>query len=70
MGGSDAMSIFPTDLYGRLGMAGSPLLFDVRRAAAFEADETLIVGALRNDPEGMGAWQPELPRDRPGRGEP
>ena len=41
MGGSDALSIFPTDLYGRLGTAGSPLLFDVRRAAAFEADETL-----------------------------
>ena len=40
MGGSDALSIFPTDLYGRVGAAGSPLLFDVRRAAAFEADES------------------------------
>ena len=64
MGGSDASFIPPTNLY-RLGPAESPLFFDVGRAA-FEADETLIVSALRRYPEGMGAWQRELPRDHPG----
>jgi len=53
-----------TDLYARIGTADAPLLFDVRRAAGFEADETLIVGAVRRDPDGVAAWHGELPRDR------
>jgi rhodanese-related sulfurtransferase len=64
MGGPDAFSISRTNLYGRLGTAGSPLLFDVRRGAAFDAAETLIVGALRRDPDDVGAWQDGLRRDR------
>jgi hypothetical protein len=48
------VSISPLDLYARIGTAGSPSLFDVRRTASFEADNTVIVGALRRD---IGNWR-------------
>jgi hypothetical protein len=35
------VSISPLDLYARIGTAGSPSLFDVRRTASFEADNTV-----------------------------
>ncbi len=43
----DTVSIDCSTLYSQLGCAGSPLLLDVRRAPAFEADPTVIAGALR-----------------------
>src|SRR5215213_5826283 len=39
-------SISPTDLYTRLGTASAPLVIDVRRAAAFEAADSLIASAF------------------------
>jgi rhodanese-related sulfurtransferase len=41
-----------------------PAVFDVRRLAAYDADETLIVGATWHDPEGVGSWHRKLPRER------
>jgi rhodanese-related sulfurtransferase len=57
-------SISPPDFYARIGAAGSPSLFDVRRTASFEADDTVIVGALRRDPEQVAAWERDLSRQR------
>ena len=57
-------SISPLDLYARTGTAGSPLLFDVRQTASFEADDTVIVGALRRDPEPVATWERGLSRQR------
>ena len=37
----------------------------MRRPASFEADDTLVVGALQRDPEGVAAWRREVPRNRP-----
>lgn len=59
-----AISLSPVDLYARIGTASAPFLFDVRRAGSFDADDTLIVGALRRDPESVAAWQREVPRNR------
>jgi rhodanese-related sulfurtransferase len=40
-------SISPFGLYARLGTAASPLIFDVRRDAAFDDDDVMLAGALR-----------------------
>jgi len=50
MDGSKAPSLSPQDLYGAIGVGRAPLVLDVRRAAGFDADETMLVGALRRDP--------------------
>jgi rhodanese-related sulfurtransferase len=58
-------SLSAQSLYARLGTATWPLLIDVRRQARFEADDALIAGAVRRDPEAIAAWQHELPQGRP-----
>ena len=60
----NAPSISPTDLYARLGTANAPLLFDVRRAQAFESDDTLIIGSARRLPEDVASWGKVLLADR------
>jgi rhodanese-related sulfurtransferase len=59
------LSISPADLYARIGTAGAPVLLDVRRAASFDSDESLIVAASRRDPDRLADWVPQLPGDRP-----
>ena len=56
--------VSPTDLYARLGTASAPVLVDVRADDAFDADETLIVGAFHRSPEEVGRWQRGLPAGR------
>jgi rhodanese-related sulfurtransferase len=51
--------ISPHDLYVRLGTAAAPVLLDVRRQDAFDADDALIVGAIRRAPETVSQWQHE-----------
>ena len=46
----DTVSIDSRSLYTKLGSPAAPLLLDVRRAAAFDADPHLIAAAVR--PEG------------------
>jgi rhodanese-related sulfurtransferase len=58
-------SISAPDLYRRLGTPTSPLLIDVRRGPAFEADEWMIVGALRRPPEEIERWGREIPAEQP-----
>jgi hypothetical protein len=38
-------SISPQDLYGPIGTASSPVVLDVRRDAAFNADKPMLVSA-------------------------
>ncbi len=58
-------SLSPLSLYQALGTAASPLIIDVRRGPAFEADDRQIAGAIRRDPEKIDAWSGGLPADRP-----
>jgi rhodanese-related sulfurtransferase len=58
-------SVSPQDLYGAIGTAGSPIVIDVRRSAAFEVDDRMVVSAIWRDPEQVGAWWREFPPDRP-----
>ena len=45
------LPVSSNDLYARLGTAASPLLIDVRRADAFNADDRQIIGASHRLPE-------------------
>src|SRR5215203_6596782 len=65
MDGPSPPSISPQDLYRAIGVAASPVVLDVRRAAAFEADDTMLLGALRRDPAAVEQWRSELPPGRP-----
>jgi len=57
-------SISPLDLYGAIGIAGAPIVSDVRRNEAFAADNQMIAGALRRDPDDIKNWREELPPER------
>ncbi len=39
-----------------------PLVIDVRKQPAFKAATDMIAGALRREPDAVGAWAKELPR--------
>ena len=45
----DTVAISPASLYTLIGTSRSPLVLDVRRAPAFDADSLLLAGALRPD---------------------
>jgi rhodanese-related sulfurtransferase len=62
---SDPFVLSPPDLAARLGTSQTPLLLDVRRGAAFDDSDVMIVGAVRRAPETLGEWAAGLPRDRP-----
>jgi rhodanese-related sulfurtransferase len=58
-------SISADDLYQSLGSTAAPIVIDVRRAPAFEADERMIVGAIRCNPEEFAAWRHGRTDSRP-----
>jgi len=60
-----APSVSPNDLYARLGTANAPLLIDVRRPQAFDADQVRIIGAARRLPDEVAKWRGALPASRP-----
>jgi hypothetical protein len=62
MDGSKLPSLSPQDLYSAIGVGRAPLVLDVRHAAAFDADQTLLVGALRRDPRRSRAVAMRCPR--------
>ncbi|HEV2334067.1 MAG TPA: chromate resistance protein ChrB domain-containing protein [Stellaceae bacterium] len=64
MDGQKPSSISPRDLYGAIGTSAAPLVFDVRRSAGFDADDRMLVGALRRVPGEVGQWAHELPAGR------
>ena len=53
------------DLYAQLGTAAAPLLIDVRRQDAFNADDRLIIGASRRPPDDVASWREQLPAGPP-----
>jgi rhodanese-related sulfurtransferase len=53
-------SISAQDLRARLGTAAGPIVVDVRRAALFDADDTMIAGSIRRAPEDVIRWAREL----------
>jgi rhodanese-related sulfurtransferase len=57
-------SISPLDLYGAIGIVGAPIVIDVRRNATFAADNQMIAGAVRRDPDDIKNWREELPPER------
>jgi rhodanese-related sulfurtransferase len=57
-------SIFPQALYDSIGTASAPVVIDVRRAAAFDADDRLIVGAIRRALDEIDRWRNDLPAGR------
>src|ERR1700730_15941748 len=58
-------SISAQALYHRLGTAAAPLVNDVRRAAAFDADDRMLIAAVRREPGDVGHWGGDLHPDRP-----
>ena len=57
-------SLSPAAIFARLGLPDSPVIFDVREAADFDARPRLIPGALRGEPNDVAAWGRTLPRTR------
>lgn len=51
-----------SSLLASRGSASSPLVIDVRRAPAFEADTTMLAGATWRDPFAVDDWIKFLPR--------
>src|SRR5713101_7552698 len=64
MDGQKPPSISARDLYGAIGTSAAPLVFDVRRAAGFDADDRMLVGALRRVPGEIGQWARDVPAGR------
>lgn len=54
-------SISAPELQSAVHSDEPPLIIDVRRLPAFKAATELIAGALRRDPEAVGAWAKALP---------
>jgi rhodanese-related sulfurtransferase len=61
MDGSKLPRISSPDLYGALGTGDAPIVIDVRRSAAFDADDRMIVGAIRRNPDQLQNWREQLP---------
>jgi rhodanese-related sulfurtransferase len=57
-------SMTPASIFARLGLQDSPVVFDVRDAAALADVPRLIPGALRGDSDRVGEWSRSLPRTR------
>jgi rhodanese-related sulfurtransferase len=57
-------SLPPHDLFTALGTAAAPLVFDVRRPAAFEADQRMLVAAQRRAPDRVTEWLRQIPASR------
>ena len=58
------VSVSTTERYARLGTASAPMLLDVRRQDAFDADDRLIIGAVHHAPGEVDRWSRELPFGR------
>jgi rhodanese-related sulfurtransferase len=54
-------SISARKFYSRLGMAVAPIVVDVRRSPGFDADDTMILGAVRRSPSDVDQWRHQLP---------
>jgi rhodanese-related sulfurtransferase len=64
MDGSQPPSISAQELYSSIGTAVTPIVIDVRRSAAFAADNRMIVGAIWRDPDEVQHWCQDLLPER------
>ena len=64
MDGSKPTPISAQDLYRSIGTAVAPVVIDVRGSAAFAADNRMIVGTIRRNPEELQDWSRDLPPGR------
>jgi hypothetical protein len=48
--------ISPQDLYAAVGTASAPTIIDVRRDAAFDGDDRMLVSARRRSPGDVAKW--------------
>ena len=58
-------SISAQALHDRLGAAAAPLVIDVRRAAAFDADDRMLIAAVRREPGDVGHGGRDLRPNQP-----
>jgi rhodanese-related sulfurtransferase len=56
-----ASTISAQELYSHLGTAAAPVVVDARKRDAFDADDRLIVGAVRYDIDANPGWPKNLP---------
>jgi len=61
----NAHSTSPSALYALLGTNAAPVIVDVRRDPAFEADDAVVAGAIRRSPDDVASWAASLPPGRP-----
>ncbi len=54
--GHTSSAAAPSDVYRLLGGLNSPVLIDVRKDPAFEADTRMLPGALRVPPDDVAEW--------------
>src|SRR5215813_12699061 len=59
------LSISPLDLYAAIGTAMAPTIIDVRRDAAFDADDRMLVSARHHQPTEIEKWGRQLSATRP-----
>ena len=60
-----APTISTKELYAQLGTATAPVVVDARKHDAFDADDRLIVGAVRYDIDANKGWPKNLPAGQP-----
>jgi rhodanese-related sulfurtransferase len=63
--GGQAPTLSAQELYSQLGTAAAPVVVDTRKREAFDADDRLIVGAVRYDIDADPGWPTNLPAARP-----
>jgi rhodanese-related sulfurtransferase len=61
----EQVSISPQELYAAIGTASAPTIVDARRAAAFDADNRMLVAARRLPTADVETWGRDLPAGRP-----
>lgn len=60
-----AESVRPEDLLSKIDGGEAPPVLDVRRAADFDADDGVIPGSIRGNPDEIDTWAATLDRSRP-----
>ena len=58
-------SISPRDLFDLLDNASAPLIFDVRRTAAFNGDSRMLASAQHGAPDQVAEWGRQIPAGQP-----
>lgn len=63
--GSSTLAISPADLIRLIGGADAPVIVDVRRRPAYDADDRVLPAAVWRDHQAVDAWRAEAPAGMP-----